>query len=124
MTLRSGLNNLAVQVGGGSLNETFSVNAGGSSNDTFVMTPDFGKLTIANFAASGSGQDILQFQASMFSYLSPSSMTLAQEVAAVLSHATQSGSNTVISDSLGDTVTLSSISLSTLSANTGAFKFV
>lgn len=124
VTLRSGLNNLAVQVGGGSLNETFSVNAGGSSNDTFVMTPDFGKLTIANFAASGSGQDILQFQASMFSYLSPSSMTLAQEVAAVLSHATQSGSNTVISDSLGDTVTLSSISLSTLSANTGAFKFV
>jgi hypothetical protein len=124
VTLRNGLNNLAIEVGSGVLNETFNVNAAGSTSDTFLLTPDFGALTISGFAATGSGHDILQFQASMFSYLTPSTMTQAQEAMAVLSHATQSGANTVIADSLGDKVTLNSVSISTLNANLGDFKFV
>ena len=79
----------------------------GSGNDTFVLTPDFGHLTISNFADSGSSYDVLQFNASMFSYLTPSTMTQAQEAQAVLSHATTSGSAVLIADSLGDRLTIS-----------------
>ncbi len=59
----------------------------------------------------------------MFSYLSPSTMTQTQEAAAVLSHATTSGTAVIITDSLGDSVKLNSTSLATLNANLGDFKF-
>jgi hypothetical protein len=123
ITLRSGLNGLTIAVGNGSLNETFSVNASGSSSDTFLLSPDFGQLTISSFAATGGSHDVLEFQASMFSYLTPG-MTQMQEAAAVLSHATTSGAAVIITDSLGDSVKLASTSLATLNANLADFKFV
>ncbi len=123
VTLRKGLNNLAIGVGSGVLNETFNVNASGSTGDTFLLTPDFGALTISNFAATGSGHDILEFQASMFSYLTPG-MTQAAEAMAILGYAAPSGANTVITDSLGDKITLNSVSIATLNANLADFKFV
>jgi hypothetical protein len=61
----------------------------------------------------------------MFSYLTPE-MTQAQELAAVLSHATTSGVNTTISDTLAsrDSLTLNSVTVATLTANPADFKFV
>jgi hypothetical protein len=70
----------------------------------------------AGFAAQGNNHDVIQFNASMFSYLIPG-MTQAQDLAAVLSHATTSGGTTTISDTLGDTLALSSISALVLQAN-------
>ncbi|WP_296706836.1 hypothetical protein, partial [Rhodoblastus sp.] len=124
VSLSSSLDNLAIKIGQGVQNETFSVDASGSGNDTFVLTPNFGQLTIANFADSGIYADIVQFNSSMFSYLTPSTMTQAQQAQAVLSHATQSGGNVSITDSLGDRMTIGGTDIATLSANLGDFKFV
>jgi len=88
-----------------------------------VFTSGFGSDTIVGFAAKGTNHDTIQFNASMFSYLTPG-MTPAQDLAAVLSHATSSGGTTTISDSLGDKLALSSISVSTLQGNPADFKFV
>ncbi len=59
----------------------------------------------------------------MFSYLTPG-MSQAQDLAAVLSHATSSGGTTTITDSLGDALKLNSVSVATLTANPADFKFV
>jgi hypothetical protein len=124
VSLSSSLDNLVIKIGQGVQNETFTVDASGSGNDTFVLTPNFGQLTINNFADSGAYADIVQFNASMFSYLTPSTMTQAQEAQALLSHATQSGGNVSITDSLGDRLTIGGTDIATLSANLGDFKFV
>jgi hypothetical protein len=124
VSLSSSLDNLMITIGQGVQNETFSVDASGSGNDTFVLTPNFGQLTIANFADSGPYVDIVQFNASMFSYLTPSTMTQAQEAQAVLSNATQSGGNVSITDSLGDRLMIGGTDIATLSANLGDFKFI
>jgi uncharacterized alkaline shock family protein YloU len=104
---------------------TESIGAAGRTSDTFAFGPAFGQDTILGFAATGVGHDLLQFEASMFSYLTPE-MTQAQELAAVLSHATASGLNTTISDTLAsrDSLTLNSVTVATLTANPADFKFV
>jgi hypothetical protein len=100
-----------------------SITATGQSSETFAFAAGFGQDTIAGFAATGAGHDILQFAASSFSYLTLG-LTQAQDLAAVLSHATISGNSTVISDSFGDSVTLSAVAKTTLTANPADFKFV
>jgi hypothetical protein len=103
-------------------NETIS--ATGSSSDTFVFTPTFGADAIAGFVAGGAGHDVVQFETSAFSYLTPG-MTQAQDLAAVLGHAPQTAAgNTIITDSHGDAVTLDAIAKATLAANAADFKFV
>ena len=100
-----------------------SINATNRTKDTFVFSPNFGNDTIQGFAASGSNHDGIQFNASAFSYLT-SGMTQAQDLAAVLGHATSSGGTTTILDSLGDSLALNSVSVATLTANPADFKFV
>ena len=136
LTLSTNANGLTVNVGASALsvvagNETIqlspytteSITATNRTKDTFVFTAGFGNDTIKGFAATGANHDVIQFGASMFSYLT-SGMTQAQDLAAVLSQATSSGGTTTISDSLGDALALSSISVSTLKANPADFKFV
>ncbi len=136
LTLSTKANGLTVNVGASALSVTSgtetipltfhsseSITATSRTKDTFVFTPGFGNDTIIGFAATGSNHDTMQFNASMFSYLTPG-MTQAQDLAAVISHATTSGGSTTISDSLGDKLTLSAIAVSSLQANPADFKFV
>ena len=136
LTLSTSANGLTVNVGSSSLSvsagtETIPLNphttetitATSRTKDSFVFTPSFGNDTIVGFAATGTNHDVIQFSASTFSYLT-SGMTQAQDLAAVLSHATSSGGTTTISDSAGDILALNSISAATLKVNPADFKFV
>jgi len=79
--------------------------AGGA--DTFVFSKAaFGKDTINDFAASGGGHDILQFDHSIFA-----------SSAAAFAHAAQVGPNVVITYDATDTVTLVGVSLHNLSVH-------
>lgn len=112
---------------GGTLTSTPQINdtlIGGGAGETFVFGAGFGHDTVTDLAShlSGLGADTLQFQASSFSYLT-AGMTEAQEVAALLAHATQDGSGAaVITDSGGDSVALKGVSLAQLTANAGVIK--
>lgn len=75
---------------------------GGGSSDTFVFAPNFGNDTIKDFKASGPSHDVVQFSKSMF-----------DNFADVLSHATQSGQDVVISLD-HDTLTLKNTKISAL----------
>ena len=128
LTVTSGSGTESLTVGA----DTFALNphsvetitATGTTSDVFVYTPSFGQETINGFAAAGAGHDVLHFNASSFSYLTPG-MTQAADLAAVLGHATQTAAgNTVIADSFGDTLTLNAVTKATLSANSSDFKFV
>ena len=79
--------------------------------DAFVFGANFGHDTITDFTASGAGHDRILLLASMFA-----------DFAAVQSHMTQSGSDVVISDGVGDTITLSH--LLTTDLTSGDFTFV
>jgi Ca2+-binding RTX toxin-like protein len=69
-----------------------------------VFATNFGKDVITDFrAGSGSGHDVIQFSKSVF-----------DSFADVLSHATQSGQNVVITDHAGDTLTLNNVKLAAL----------
>ncbi len=73
--------------------------------DTFVFSSNFGNDIIKDFNAAGwsRGHDVIEFSKSVF-----------DSFADVLSHATQSGQNVVISDHAGDTLTLNNVKLSAL----------
>ncbi len=102
---------------------TETITASGTKGDTFVFTPSFGQDAITGFAATGASHDVLQFSISDFSYLTPA-MTQAQDLAAVLAHATQTAAgNTVITDTLGDALTLNAVTKATLTANAADFVF-
>jgi len=80
---------------------------GGSGPDVFLFRPHFGANTITDFDAHN---DSIQFDPSIFA-----------NGAAVLAHATDTASGVVIDDGLGDTITLTGVQLSQLSA--GSFLF-
>ena len=94
------------------------------SSDTFVFTPNFGQDTLSGFAVSGTGHDVLQLSVADFSYLTPS-MSQAADLAAVIAHGgiSASGAATLITDTLGDKLTLTAITSTTLTANAGDFVF-
>jgi serralysin len=96
------------------------INAGGATGETFVFAQGFGHDTISGFSARA---DALQLSESMFSYLH-ASMSQAQDLAALLSHARASASGLTIADSHGDQLTLLGVTAANLSANAGAVKFV
>jgi hypothetical protein len=79
---------------------------GGSGSDTFVFASNFGKDVITDYQASGWNHDILQFSHNTFS-----------NFAAVLAHATQIGSDVVITADAADTITLTNVHLSSLQKN-------
>ena len=85
--------------------------AGNSGADAFVFDTSFGHDTVTDFTATGAGHDRILLLASMFA-----------DFAAVQSHMTQSGPDVVISDGLGDTLTLSNLLTTDLTA--GDFTFV
>jgi Ca2+-binding RTX toxin-like protein len=80
---------------------------GGSGADTFVFSKAaFGNDRITDFAPTGAGHDVLQFDHSIFA-----------TNAAALAHATQVGSNVVVAYDAADTITLTGVNLHQLSAN-------
>ena len=84
---------------------------GNSGSDAFVFGASFGHDTVTDFTAAGAGHDRILLLASMFA-----------DFAAVQSHMTQSGTDVVIADGLGDTLTLSNLLTTDLTA--GDFTFV
>jgi hypothetical protein len=126
LTLRSGLNNLAVALGASGQTETFSVAATGSASDIFEILSNYDDVTIGSFSATGSTHDVLQFNAAAFG----ASLTAANQsadLAALLADTKNNSSGSaVITDIYGHSVTLTGISTSTLStaANAGDFRFV
>jgi hypothetical protein len=91
--------------------------------DHFVFTPHFGNETIQGFAAS----DSIQLSLSSFSDLN-AGMSQSADLASVLMHSTGGASMTTITDSFGDTLTLTGLSASTITtdaaSNHALFKFV
>jgi serralysin len=78
--------------------------------DSFVFDASFGKDTIADFAPTGSGHDVINFSTALF-----------PNYAAVRSHMTQAGAGVVITYDGSDTVTLKAVTMASLSASDFAF---
>ena len=72
-TVDVGASSLSVTQGdetiGLNANSAESITATSRTNLAFAFTPGFGNDSIQGFAASGPGNDVLQFETSMFSYL-------------------------------------------------------
>ena len=79
---------------------------GRGGSDTFIFGTNLGKDVITDFQTTGSSHDVLQFSHNTFS-----------DFAAVLAHAAQVGSDTVITVDAVDTVTLKNVQLSSLQKN-------
>jgi hypothetical protein len=80
---------------------------GGGSYETFVFGPSMKNATITDFVPhtlANTNHDVIEFDAGMFSNFSD-----------LLSHATQVGANTVLTDHQGDTFTLQHVTASNLS---------
>lgn len=108
---------------------TETIDATTSGGEQFIFGAGFGKETINGFAASGASPDTIQLATSSFSYLT-AGMSQAQDLAAVLAHATISGGGAAssltgltITDSRGDSLTLMGLSASTIAANPSAIQF-
>jgi hypothetical protein len=98
-----------------------TINATGSSGDTFAFHSGFGSATITDLSLSSN--DILQLDKSMSTYTT-STMTQTLDLAALLAHATSSASGLVIVDTHGDHLALSGVTASALSTNPAQVKFV
>ena len=91
------------------------------SNETFVYGAGFGEDTVAGFLAKTSSNDLLQFSDTMFGFSSTSSQTA--DAQALLSNFASGTTNTTITDQQGDSLTLNGVTIATLKANLGDFKF-
>jgi Bacterial Ig-like domain len=87
------------------------VMAGGKGADLFSFVANFGGDIITDFAASGSAHDIISFQAN----------PVLNSYKAVMAHATQVGSSVVIRQDADNSLTLSNVERSSLTANDFAF---
>ncbi len=127
VTITRGAGSETFAIGNGSFAFTYhaneTINAANSNADTFAFSSGFGNETINGFTASGTGADTLQLSVAAFSYLN-SSMTKAQDLAAVLNTVATSSPNATIADSAGDSLTLAGVTAATLAANPAAVKFV
>ena len=83
---------------------------GNLGSESFVFDASFGKDTIADFAPTGSGHDMINFSTALF-----------PNYAAVRSHMTQAGAGVVITYDGSDTVTLKAVTMASLSASDFAF---
>jgi Peptidase M10 serralysin C terminal len=99
-----------------------SIDATTSGSEHFVFGTGFGSETIQGFAASGTTPDAIQLATSSFSYLT-AAMTQAQDLAAVLAHASSGASGLTIADSHGDSLTLAGLTAATITANPSVFHF-
>jgi hypothetical protein len=99
-----------------------TIDATTSGDEHFVFGAGFGAETINGFAASGASPDTIQLATSSFSYLT-AGMSQAQDLAAVLAHASNGPSGLTIGDSNGDSLTLLKVSIATIAANPAAIQF-
>jgi 3',5'-cyclic AMP phosphodiesterase CpdA/Ca2+-binding RTX toxin-like protein len=103
-------------VNGGSGNDIITGGAGndvltgGSGHDVFVFAAGFGKDTIKDFALTDSSSDVIEFSTDLFAAFSE-----------VMSHATQSGSDVLITVDADTTLTLANVKLAALT--TDDFRF-
>jgi hypothetical protein len=105
------------------VNETIEANW--QKDEAFRFSAGFGHDDISGFVAKGSGHDTVTLSKSMFSYLT-STMTQAQDISAVLNHATASGGNLAIVDTLAghDALTIDGMTKAQILTNPADFKFV
>ncbi len=99
-----------------------TVDATTSGSETFAFSAGFGNETINGFSASGASPDSLQLAKSAFSYLTPA-MTQAEDLANVLSQATRGPSGLTLTDSHGDSLTLTGVTPSMIAANPAMIEF-
>ena len=125
-TVTRGGGSETLQVGTGSdplsYHATETIDATTSTGEQFVFSAGFGKETINGFSVSGTTPDSIQLAKAAFSYLTPG-MTQAEDLAAVMSQATRSSSGLTISDTHGDSLTLTGVTPSMIAANPGMFAF-
>jgi len=81
-----------------------------------------GQDTLIGFLAATTNHDLLQFSASTFGFSSTSSQTA--DAQALLGNYASGTTNTVITDLHGDKLTLDGVTIATLKANLGDFKFL
>jgi hypothetical protein len=96
-------------------NETIQI-ASGAGTETFKLGSHFGSETINGFVASGATADAIILPVSSFSYLN-STMTQAEDLAAVIGNATSGSAGLAIHDSLGDTMTLAGVTATALASS-------
>ena len=99
-----------------------TIDATTSTGEQFIFSAGFGKETINGFSVSGTTPNSIQLAKAAFSYLTPG-MTQAEDLAAVISKATRSSSGLTISDTHGDSLTLTGVTPSMVAANPGMFAF-
>ena len=99
-----------------------TVDATTSGGEHFIFGAGFGTETINGFAASGASADAIQLLTSSFSYLT-AGVSQAQDLATVLAHASKGTSGLTISDSHGDSLTLTGMNIATIAANPTAIHF-
>lgn len=125
-TVTRGGGSEALQVGTGSDPLTYhaveTIDATTSTGEQFILSAGFGNETINGLSGSGTTPDSIFLATSAFAYLTPG-MTQAQDLAAVLSQATQNASGLTISDSHGDSLTLAGVTPSMIAANPGMIAF-
>jgi hypothetical protein len=92
------------------------IDATTNTGEQFVFSSGFGQETINGFSASGATPDSIQFAKSAFSYLT-AGMTQAEDLAAVMAHAARGVSGLTITDTQGDSLTLSGVTPATVAAN-------
>jgi Ca2+-binding RTX toxin-like protein len=80
---------------------------GGNGPDTYLFRPHFGTNTITNFDLSS---DVIQFDKAIF-----------QMISAIASHTSDSAAGAVISDGLGDQVTVAGVTAAQLASHPGDF---
>ena len=105
-----------------SYHPTETIDATTSGAEQFIFTAGFGAETINGFAVSGASPDTIDLTASSFSYLT-AGMSEAQDLAAVLAHASSGASGLTISDSDGDSLTLTGVTAAMIAANPSTFDF-
>ncbi len=127
LTVTRGGGSEALQVGTGSdplgYHSVETIDASTSGSEQFIFSAGFGNETINGFSASGATPDTIQLSKSAFSYL-PAGVTQAQALAAVLDNGGAKGSSGLtITDSHGDSLTLTGVTTSTVAANPGMIQF-
>ena len=105
-----------------SYHPTETIDATASGAEHFVFSAGFGTETINGFEVSGASPDTIQLAISSFSYLT-ASMSQAQDLAAVLAHASNGASGLTIGNSNGDSLTLLGVNAATIAANPAAIQF-
>jgi hypothetical protein len=79
---------------------------GSTGNDAFTFAVGFGLDTIQNFGDSGTNQDVIEFDSSVFASFA--------EVQAAM---TQVGANTIITDDANNRITLTGVAMANLGAD-------